>query len=71
MNLTNNDHLFLVVARNQPRKNLPISVNRVRKICTPTHHTSPGILKHGFVKKYTNYEGLKKMTEWYNQAFKK
>lgn len=53
------------------RKNLPISVNRVRKICTPTHHTSPGVLKHGFVKKYTNYEGLKKMTEWYNQAFKK
>ncbi|WKK78956.2 NAD-dependent epimerase/dehydratase family protein [Marivirga arenosa] len=46
-------------------KNLPVSSARVNKFATETYHKAEKILKTGFKPRYDNYQGLKKMVEWY------
>ena len=48
-------------------KDLPISTNRIKKLCTATHHTADKIRIEGFKSNYDNKYGLEKMVEWYLQ----
>ncbi|MGJ3234502.1 NAD-dependent epimerase/dehydratase family protein [Marivirga sp.] len=47
-------------------KNLPVSSARVNKFATETYHKAEKILETGFSPKFDNYQGLKKMVDWYN-----
>jgi GlcNAc-P-P-Und epimerase len=46
-------------------KNLPVSTARVKKFATETYHKAEKIRLFGFKSTYDNYQGLKKMVEWY------
>jgi nucleoside-diphosphate-sugar epimerase len=46
-------------------KNLPVSSARVNKFATETYHKAEKILETGFSPKFDNYQGLKKMVDWY------
>lgn len=46
-------------------KDLPISTNRIKKLCTETYHKADKIHAAGFKPKYDNKYGLDKMVEWY------
>ena len=45
-------------------KNLPISTNRIRKLCTQTYHKAEKIQSTGFIPPYSNREGLSNMVYW-------
>lgn len=55
-------------------KDLPISTNRVAKFCTQTYHTATKVREAGFVPRFDNREGLKRMVDWqlkgYNKSLK-
>jgi len=46
-------------------KDLPISTNRIKKLCTETYHKADKIRNAGFKPNYDNKYGLEKMVEWY------
>ena len=46
-------------------KDLPISTNRIKKLCTETYHKADKIRTAGFTPNYDNKYGLEKMVEWY------
>jgi nucleoside-diphosphate-sugar epimerase len=46
-------------------KNLPISSARIKKLGTPTHHSAKKVFSEGFKPRYSTFEGLKKMVDWY------
>ncbi len=48
-------------------KDLPISTNRIKKLCTETYHKADKIRSAGFKPNYDNKYGLEKMVEWYLQ----
>jgi len=48
-------------------KDLPISTNRIKKLCTETYHKADKIRAAGFTPNYDNKYGLEKMVEWYLQ----
>jgi len=48
-------------------RDLPISTNRIKKLCTETYHKADKIRTTGFIPNYDNEHGLKKMVEWYLQ----
>jgi nucleoside-diphosphate-sugar epimerase len=49
-------------------KNLPISTARIKKLGTQTYHSAKKLFNEGYKPKYTTYDGLKKMVEWYKAA---
>lgn len=51
------------------KKDLPISTNRIKKLCTETRHEAFKILEHGFKPKYTNFDGLKNMVNWMQNEY--
>jgi nucleoside-diphosphate-sugar epimerase len=48
-------------------KNLPVSSARVKKFATETYHKAEKIVNEGFNPPYNNFEGLKKMVDWYKE----
>ncbi len=46
-------------------KDLPISTNRIKKLCTETYHKADKIRAAGFKPNFDNKYGLEKMVEWY------
>lgn len=48
-------------------KDLPISTNRIKKLCTETYHKADKIRAAGFKPNFDNKYGLEKMVEWYLQ----
>lgn len=51
-------------------KNLPISTSRIKKLGTQTYHSAKKLFDEGYTPKYTTYDGLKKMVEWYKATDK-
>ena len=51
-------------------KDLPISSNRIKKLCSETYCLSDKIRKDGFMPTFTSIEGLHKMIEWYKSLKK-
>lgn len=49
-------------------KNLPISTARIKKLSTATHHSAKKLFRVGFVPKFTTYDGLRMMVNWYQQG---
>lgn len=49
-------------------KNLPVSTNRIIKLCTETYHTATKIKSAGFRALYKNKEGLARMISWMNKT---
>ena len=47
-------------------KDLPVSSDRVKKICTTTKHGASKILNSGFSPIYSSREGLQRMVAWYS-----
>jgi nucleoside-diphosphate-sugar epimerase len=52
-------------------KDLPISSNRIKKLCSETYCLSDKIRKDGFMPTFTSIEGLHKMIEWYKNLKKR
>jgi nucleoside-diphosphate-sugar epimerase len=52
------------------KKDLPISTNRIKKLCTETKHHAKKIVRAGFNAKYTNLDGLENMVNWMKNDFK-
>jgi len=52
-------------------KDLPVSSNRIKKLCTETYHKADKLNQSGFKRKYSNREGLKNMVWWKNNEYEK
>jgi GlcNAc-P-P-Und epimerase len=46
-------------------KNLPISSARIKKLSVSTHHSAQKLFSEGFKPKFSTYDGLRKMVEWF------
>jgi nucleoside-diphosphate-sugar epimerase len=49
-------------------KNLPISTARIKKLGTQTYHSAKKLFNEGYTPKYTTYDGLRKMVQWYKAS---
>lgn len=49
-------------------KNLPISTARIKKLGTQTYHSAKKLFAEGYTPRYTTYDGLRKMVEWYKAS---
>lgn len=50
-------------------KDFPISTNRIKKFCTETYHKAEKCDAAGFIAKYTNVDGLKRMVDWQKNEY--
>ncbi len=52
-------------------KDLPISTNRIHKFCTETYHKAERLSASGFIPKYSNVDGLRRMVDWQKNEYDK